>query len=164
MIPRPPVSTRTYTLFPHTTLFRSNPPLPATTPREKPPMPRRLLPLALALASASAFAQAPAPAAAPSPPLTLAQVMADPDWIGNAVEDFWWAWDSRAAQFERKREGTTIRDTWQVPVDGSAGMQRVDDAARAGLDASGAVYDATRTRLAFVRNGDVFVRGRKSTR
>ena len=121
-------------------------------------MPRRLLPLALALASASAFAQAPAPAAAPSPPLTLAQVMADPDWIGNAVEDFWWAWDSRAAQFERKREGTTIRDTWQVPVDGSAGMQRVDDAARAGLDASGAVYDATRTRMAFVRNGDVFVR------
>src|SRR3546814_6893119 len=113
MIPRPPVSTRTYTLFPHTTLFRSNPPLPATTPREKPPMPRRLLPLALALASASAFAQAPAPAAAPSPPLTLAQVMADPDWIGNAVEDFWWAWDSRAAQFERKREGATIRDSWR---------------------------------------------------
>ena len=120
---------------------------------------RRLLPYSALLATAGALAQeAPAPQPEPQSPLTLAQVMADPDWIGNPVEDFWWAWDSRAAQFERKREGATIRDTWQVPVDGSAGMQRVADAARAGLDASGAVYDATRSRMAFVRNGDIFVR------
>ena len=120
---------------------------------------RHLLTLAVLLATAlpaSAPAQTAAPA--PQPPLTLAQVMADPDWIGNGVEDFWWTWDSRAAQFERKRDGATVRDAWQVPVDGSAAMQQVDGAARAGLDASGAVYDATRSRMAFVRNGDVFVR------
>ena len=124
---------------------------------------RRLLPLTALLASAGAFAQdvAPPPPAA-TPPLTLAQAMADPDWIGNGVEDFWWTWDGRAAQFERKRDGATIRDAWQVAVDGSGAMQRVDDAARAGLDASGAVYDATRTRMAFVRNGDVFVRDLRS--
>ena len=121
---------------------------------------RRLLPFTLLLGSASALAQEP-PAVPPTqgqPPLTLAQVMADPDWIGTPVEDFWWRWDGQAAQFERKREGASIRDTWEVPVDGSAAMQRVADAARAGLDASGAVYDATRSRMAFVRNGDIFIR------
>ena len=103
---------------------------------------RRLLPLAALLgltALSSAFAQtaAPTPAMAPAPapqsPLTLAQVMADPDWIGNPVEDFWWAWDSRSAQFEQKREGASIRDTWRVPVDASAVAQRVEDSSRAGL-------------------------------
>ena len=118
---------------------------------------RRLLPLAalLSLLPFSAFAQA---LPAPEPPLTLAQVMADPDWIGNQVEDYWWTWDSRHAQYERKRDGAIIRDTWQVPVDGSVAPRLVEPGERATLDASGAVYDATRSRMAFVRNGDLFVR------
>ena len=121
---------------------------------------RRLLPLAALLALfpstvPSALAQA---LPAPAPPLTLSQVMADPDWIGNPVEDYWWAWDSRAAQYERKRDGAIVRDAWQVPVDGSAAPVLVEAGQRATLDASGAVYDATRSRMAFVRNGDVFVR------
>jgi len=121
---------------------------------------RRPLPLAALLSvllssAPTAFAQA---LPAPAPPLTLEQVMADPDWIGNAVEDYWWAWDGRAAQYERKREGGIVRDAWQVPVDGSSAPVLVEGAQRATLDASGAIYDATRTRMAFVRNGDVFVR------
>ncbi len=126
---------------------------------------RRPLPLAALLpvllssvllsSAPSAFAQA---LPAPAPPLTLEQVMADPDWIGNAVEDYWWTWDGRAAQYERKREGGIVRDAWQVPVDGSSAPVLVEGAQRATLDASGAIYDATRTRMAFVRNGDVFVR------
>jgi dipeptidyl aminopeptidase/acylaminoacyl peptidase len=121
---------------------------------------RRLLPLA----ALSFLFLSPLPAAfaqalpAPAPPLTLSQVMADPDWIGNPVEDYWWAWDSRTAQYERKRDGAVIRDAWQVPVEGNVAPVLVEGAARATLDASGAVYDATRSRMAFVRNGDVFVR------
>src|SRR5690606_29952434 len=110
---------------------------------------RRPLPLAALLpvlfsTVPTAFAQA---LPAPAPPLTLEQVMADPDWIGNAVEDYWWTWDGRAAQYERKREGGIIRDAWQVPVDGSSAPVLVEGAQRATLDASGAVYDATRTRM-----------------
>jgi dipeptidyl aminopeptidase/acylaminoacyl peptidase len=119
-----------------------------------------LLPAAaLFLLSLPATAQSPVTAVAQ--PLTLAQVMADPDWIGPPVEDAWWAWDSRHAQFELKREGASIRDTWTVGLDGAAAT-RVEDDARAGLDASGAVYDAQRTRMAFVRNDDVFVRDLRS--
>jgi dipeptidyl aminopeptidase/acylaminoacyl peptidase len=112
------------------------------------------------LAPFSAAAQQ-SPAAQPLT-LTLAQVMADPDWIGPPVEDYWWRWDGRGAQYELKREGASIRDTWALPVDGSAAVSRIDDSMRATLDASGAVYDTQRARMAFVRNGDVFVRDLRS--
>ena len=90
-------------------------------------------------------------------PITLAQAMADPDWIGPPVETMWWRWDGQAAQYLLKRAGSGIRDTWQVDAAGGAPV-RLDGAARAGLDAPGAVLDAGGDRAAFVRNGDVFVR------
>lgn len=117
-----------------------------------------LRPLALAAvltaASPAALAQ-DTPAAAP--PLDLATIMADPDWIGNGVERAWWSWDGTRALYARKREGATVRDTWSVAVSGDA-PRRVADDERAVLDAPSPVYDAARTRMAFVRSGDIFVR------
>jgi dipeptidyl aminopeptidase/acylaminoacyl peptidase len=102
-----------------------------------------------------ATAQSPAPAA--SPTLDLATIMADPDWIGPAVEQTWWSWDGREVFYTRKRAGATIRDLWRAPiVQGEAG--KVDNAARAGLDAARPAFDASRTRMAFARNGDIFIR------
>src|SRR3546814_7554685 len=43
-------------------------------------------------------------------PLTLDQVMADPDWIGNPVEAAWWQLDGTAVAYQQKRVGSTIRD------------------------------------------------------
>ncbi len=114
----------------------------------------RLAALSLALSATAAFAQA-------SPPLTLADTMADPDWIGPPVERAWWAWDGRSVQYQLKREGASIRDTWQVGAEGGA-PQRLDGAARNGMDAQTPVYDAQRARMAFVRNGDLFVRDLRS--
>ena len=110
--------------------------------------------LATVAVNAAGIAQA-------SEPLTLDTVMADPDWIGNAVEQAWWSLDGKTALYQRKREGAAIRDLWQVPVAGGAPV-KVGDAARAGLDAARPVYDATRTRAAFARNGDIFVRDLRS--
>jgi len=108
-----------------------------------------LLPLALPGA-----AQAPAP-------LTIEQVMADPDWIGPPVEDAWWAWDGRRVQYELKRKDSAVRDTFEQPVDAGVARQVADDA-RASVDAADPVYDARRERMVFTRNGDVFVRGLRS--
>jgi dipeptidyl aminopeptidase/acylaminoacyl peptidase len=87
--------------------------------------------------------------------------MADPDWIGPPVEDFWWAWNGADVQYRLKRQGASVRDTWSVPANGGAPV-RVDGAARAGLDAADPVYDAQRARMAYVRNDDVFVRDLRS--
>ena len=114
--------------------------------------------LTAALSSAPASAASPPTATTAITPLTLEQVMADPDWIGAPVEASWWAWDSQRVQYMLKRDGATIRDTWQQSIDGSTAAVRIDGAGRAELDASNPVYDSTHARMAFVRNGDVFVR------
>ncbi|MGY0505885.1 prolyl oligopeptidase family serine peptidase [Luteimonas sp. e5] len=111
---------------------------------------RRLLPFALAVLACAAQAQ-------PAQPLTMDRIMADPDWIGPGVEAAWWRWDGQAIDFNLKRSDSDIRDSYRVGIDGAA-MSRLDDAARATLDAPNPVYSADRRRSAFIRNGDVFVR------
>ncbi|GAA5001104.1 S9 family peptidase [Pseudoluteimonas lycopersici] len=120
----------------------------------------RLAPLAFAFLFVLPSAQA-------AEPLSLAQIMADPDWIGPSVEDAWWRWDGKAVDYTLKREGASIRDTWQQPLEpapAEAGgtAAKVGDADRAKLDASDVAYDAGGSRMAFVRNGDVFVRDLRS--
>jgi dipeptidyl aminopeptidase/acylaminoacyl peptidase len=95
--------------------------------------------------------------AQPATPLTMQQIMADPDWIGPAVEQAWWSWDGKRAYGTRKRAGATIRDIYAQSIDGGEAV-RLDGAARGDIDGLEPVYDAPRARMAFVRNGDVFVR------
>ena len=114
----------------------------------------RLAPLAAALLLTSLSATA-------GEPLRLAEAMADPDWIGPPVEDAWWRWDGKAAQYILKRKGTRIGDTWQVGIDGGAPAM-LEGSARADLDAASALLDTSGSRSAFVRNGDVFVRDLRS--
>ncbi|MDB6162654.1 MAG: prolyl oligopeptidase family protein [Xanthomonadaceae bacterium] len=118
---------------------------------------RPLLPLFIALLLTTA-----ADTATAATPLTLEQIMADPDWIGPPVEDAWWAWDGRSVQYQLKRDGATIRDTWQQTIDGNGAASRVDGVARAQLDGARPAYDAAHARMAFIRNGDVFVRDLRS--
>ncbi|APP77786.1 S9 family peptidase [Xanthomonas vesicatoria ATCC 35937] len=117
------------------------------------PMPR-LLPLTLLLLAATAHAQSTAP-------LTIEQVMADPDWIGPSVDQAWWQWDGKQVQYLLKRDGSPVRDTYRQGIDGAA-AERVADTARAGLDAANPSYDATRQRMLFARNGDIFLRDLRS--
>ena len=107
------------------------------------------------LLSPAAFAQAP------SAPLTIEQVMADPDWIGPPVEDARWTWDSRSVEYDLKRNGSPIRDTFRQDMSATAATRVADDA-RDTLGATGAVFDAKRQHQAFVRNSDIFVRNLRS--
>lgn len=112
-------------------------------------LPLLLLTLPLLFASPARAQQAPA--------LTIEQVMADPDWIGPPVEQAWWAWDSQQVHYNLKREGSPVRDTYTQAISGAA-ASRVGDGERSALDAPTTVFDAGRQRMAFVRNGDLFVR------
>ena len=116
--------------------------------------PTSLLALALGglLASASLRAQTP---------ITLDQAMAHPDWIGPPVESPWWSWDGRTVYYKLKRPGSPLRDTYAQPRTGGVAT-RVDEAGLASIDAAAPVYARDRTRMAFVRNGDLFERDLRS--
>ncbi|MDQ3495437.1 MAG: prolyl oligopeptidase family serine peptidase [Pseudomonadota bacterium] len=119
---------------------------------------RRMICLSLLLTPLACLSTA---AAQPATALTLHQIMADPDWIGPPVEQAWWSWDGSRAYYTLKREGSTVRDTYVQAIDGGTAI-RIDGAARADIDAMNPIFDAARTRMAFVRNGDVFVRDLRS--
>ncbi len=118
---------------------------------------RRSLVLASVLLAYAGLARAQ-----PAQPLTLRQIMADPDWIGAPVENAWWHWDGRAIEFNLKRAGENIRDTWRVGIDGIAAATPLQGGARAQMDAADAVYSRDGRRSAFIRNGDLFVRDLRS--
>jgi len=122
-------------------------------------LPALLLPLSLSLAGTLAAQEL---AADKTAPLTIEQVMADPDWIGPSVERAWWSWDGRHVQYELKRPGSLVRDTYAQAAGGGAAAERVGDAERGGLDAPNPQIDARGQRMVFVRNGDVFLRDLRS--
>ena len=115
--------------------------------------PAGLLLLLSALPASMAIAQEPVAAAGPD----LHQIMADPEWIGPPVRGAWWSWDGQRAYYELERPGSDVIDIWSQPIGGGPAV-RLDGAARATIDGESPVYDATRTRMAFARNGDIFVR------
>ncbi|MEO8671273.1 MAG: alpha/beta fold hydrolase [Tahibacter sp.] len=97
------------------------------------------------------------PAAHARAALSVDQIMAEPDWIGAAIEAPYWAADGRAVYYTVKRKDSPIRDQHRIELsDGADHVAESTD--RANLDAANAVYDLPRTRAAFIRNGDVFVR------
>ena len=101
--------------------------------------------------------------ATPARAITLEQAMAGPDWIGPPVELPYWSVDGKAIYYLLKRKGSTVRDLHRIdPV--SASDVIVDPAMMASADAGGAVFDPRRSRAAFVRNGDVFLRDLASGR
>ncbi|MRX10803.1 prolyl oligopeptidase family serine peptidase [Pseudoduganella sp. FT25W] len=118
---------------------------------------RFVLPL-LATAIAAHATAATTSTAAPTP-ITLDQAMANPDWIGNPVESAWWGWDSRQVYFKQKRNGSALRDTYQI---NGAAAKVVEEKQLANLDSADPVYNRERTRAILLRNGDLFERDLKT--
>ena len=96
-------------------------------------------------------------AAAPVEAITIEQAMADPDWIGPPVQHPYWSVDGQSVYYSLKQKGTQIHDLHRIGVaDGKDTI--VGPEAMSGADGADAVFDRARTRAAFVRNGDVFIR------
>ena len=116
--------------------------------------------LLVALLPAGAAPATPEPSA-----LTLEQIMADPDWIGNPPEDPYWSDDGRSIYYEREREGTgqQKKDLFRVDVSqGAAGRAvKIEPAGRSRADAPGE-RNLQRTRKVYERDGDIFVKDLKS--
>ncbi len=110
----------------------------------------------VSLTFALVFAASQAALATSSGPITLAQIMADPDWIGPPVEAPYWSVDSRSVYYRLKRAGSEIRDLYRADANGGAGI-KLDDAQLAQADGA-PVFDRSHAHAAFLRHNDVFVR------
>lgn len=106
----------------------------------------------IALVAALVVTAAPAMASQ----LTMEKIMANPDWVGHAVERPYWSADGRYIYYHLERDGSQLRDLYRVDADGADNARvRDKDLAKADGDP---VFDAKHQRAAFLRHGDVFVR------
>ena len=97
----------------------------------------------------------PAPDAAASSPLDMETIMANPDWVGQAVEKPYWSVDGRQLYYSVKRDGSPVSDLYRVdPASGHS--VKLDPAAMAGAEGP-AVFDRSHRHAAFILHGDVFV-------
>ncbi|HTH69003.1 MAG TPA: S9 family peptidase, partial [Rhodanobacter sp.] len=88
---------------------------------------RRLL-----LAGLVAFAVLPVAATTlpTSKPLDMETIMANPDWIGQAVQNPYWSVDGRSLYYSLKRDGSPVLDLYRVdPASGHS--VKLDPAAMA---------------------------------
>ena len=73
----------------------------------------RRIALACAVLCGSLLVDAP-PAAAAEAELTLEKIMSDPDWISRRPENPYWSDDGRTIYYQRKRQGSEIRDLYAL--------------------------------------------------
>ena len=113
---------------------------------------RRLL-----LAGLAALAVLPAAAATESvsAPLDLETIMANPDWVGHAVESPYWSVDGRNLYYSLKRDGSPVHDLYRV--DPASGQSTKLDAAAMAQAEGPAVYDRAHRHAAYILHGDVFL-------
>ena len=93
--------------------------------------------------------------------ITLEKIMADPDWLGRQPERPYWSDDGRHVFYQRKREGSVVRDLWQVAVNGD-NTQEVQLSQMHEVDYASNVKNRTGTYSAWLSSGDVFVKDLRS--
>jgi dipeptidyl aminopeptidase/acylaminoacyl peptidase len=104
-----------------------------------------LIPCALGQAAPSAQAE-----------VSLEQIMADPDWIGNPPENPYWGDGGRTVYFERKRQGSPLRDLYRLRLD-EPEPRIVPDAERGTAGAPGGAISRDRKWKVYARDGDIFL-------
>ncbi|MEM8548161.1 MAG: hypothetical protein AAGF46_08370, partial [Pseudomonadota bacterium] len=97
------------------------------------------------------------PAALRAEPVTIEQIMADPDWIGSQPEQPFFSDDGGTVHFQAKRAGEDIRDHFAVNVV-SALVTPVAASATPTTSNASRRFNAAGDAVVWTANGDVFVR------
>ena len=89
-------------------------------------------------------------------PVDLPQIMADPAWIGNPVEQAWWQLDGQSVVYRIRRGESAVHELRRIDLaDGSDHV--VDFAAQADLSGANPVFHPASGQALFIRDGNVFV-------
>lgn len=91
-------------------------------------------------------------------PLTLEQIMADPDWLGRPAEGAYWADNNSQLYFQQKRQGSEIRDWYSVKAEQGAIATAVPMADWHLMGSAQTVYSQDGKSLAYLFEGNVFVK------
>ncbi|MGP1832309.1 prolyl oligopeptidase family serine peptidase [Shewanella frigidimarina] len=90
-------------------------------------------------------------------PLTLNQIMANPDWMGIFAQGAYWSDDSQSVYFSRQAHQSPVRDFYQQAI----GQSEANKLALNQLhlaDQRNGVFDQAKTQKAYIYQGNVFVK------
>jgi dipeptidyl aminopeptidase/acylaminoacyl peptidase len=88
--------------------------------------------------------------------LSLEQIMADPDWIGNEPEQAYWSDDSQHVIYKRKQQGTPLRDLWLKSLNDSSNGQVVGLAVQHNVAYKNRVTSVDKKLSAWIFEGNIF--------
>ncbi len=89
--------------------------------------------------------------------LTLKQIMADPDWIGQPAQEAWWQLDGQSVAYTIERPDSDLLDTYRIDL-ASGESIKLGFEDRASLDGPEPVFSPNGEHAAFIRDGNVFIR------
>lgn len=90
-------------------------------------------------------------------PLTLKQIMANPDWMGILAKGAYWSDDSQSVYFYRQKSASPLKDYYQQPIDSEAAKKlAINELHKA--DQQRGVINKSGTEKAYLFQGNVFVK------
>jgi len=88
--------------------------------------------------------------------LTLEQIMADADWLGNQPENAYWGPDNRTVYFQLKRQGSELRDLYSVDSTDGA-IAQIAERHWSTVSRSSVTYSEAGNLHAWAYSGDIFL-------
>lgn len=89
-------------------------------------------------------------------PLTMKQIMANPDWMGIFAKGEYWSDDGQSIYFARQAHSSPLLDYYQQPITGSATKLDLNQLHLA--DQKHGVFNSDKSKKAYVYQGNVFVK------
>ncbi|MDE2461051.1 MAG: S9 family peptidase [Gammaproteobacteria bacterium] len=93
--------------------------------------------------------------------ITLEQIMANPDWIGNPPARAYWSYNGHHIYYWQKRQGSPLSDLYAVNLANDA-VSKVPDSELGTVSAPGGSDNLAHTLRVLVRDDNVFVRDLRS--
>jgi dipeptidyl aminopeptidase/acylaminoacyl peptidase len=89
-------------------------------------------------------------------PLTLKQIMSDPDWIARSPNGLLWSADSSQFYFERKRLGNSVEDLYKIDISAQSQVEVAPTETLLVESYKGATSANGKQRV-FTYQGDIFI-------
>ncbi len=88
--------------------------------------------------------------------LSLEQIMADADWLGNQPEEPWFSPDGSQVFYKQKRDGDNTRDWFVVSASGGQ-PEKIPATEHSQVPGPDQVWNMSRDALAWTFDGDIYV-------